>query len=171
MLNNKLVWLISVLVVVAVAVMYLMPKPDVTLGFDIHLLPFINAIINSMVSVLLLIGLYFILNKKIQPHKITMLCAFGLSSLFLIIYVAYHSLAPETKYCGTGWIRPVYFFLLISHILLAACSLPFILITLSRALSNKFDRHKRMARWVWPVWFYVSVTGVVVYFMIAPCYR
>jgi len=101
----------------------------------------------------------------------SMLTAFALSSLFLVGYVVYHALAKETKFGGEGLIRPVYFFLLITHILLAAGTLPFILISLNNAWTAKFDKHRKIAKITWPLWFYVAVTGVVLYFMIAPYYK
>ena len=167
--NHK--WLIiapSVLVPTAVAIMYLMPKPEMQL--DLKIIPFINAIINAIVSVLLIVGLVFILNKKRDAHKKTMLTAFAFSGLFLVLYVLYHSLSKPTHFGGEGWIRPVYFFLLITHIFLAAVSFPLILITLSRGLQQRFDKHKKIAKIVFPIWLYVTVTGVIVYLMISKYY-
>jgi putative membrane protein len=168
---NKLIWILSVVITVAVAVLYWMPKPDFALGFDVHIIPFINALLNGSVAVMLCVGLYFIKQKNQKAHKASMLTAFGLSSLFLVGYVIYHALAKETKFGGEGLIRPVYFFLLITHILLAAGTLPFILISLNHAWTAKFDKHRKIARITWPLWFYVAVTGVVLYFMIAPYYK
>ena len=168
---NKLIWILSVVIAIAVAILYLMPKPDFSLGFDIHIIPFINAILNGSVAIMLVVGLYFIKQKNQTAHKISMLTAFVLSSLFLVGYVVYHALAKETKFGGEGLIRPVYFFLLITHILLAAGTLPFILISLNNAWTAKFDKHRKIAKITWPLWFYVAVTGVVSYFMIAPYYK
>jgi putative membrane protein len=100
-----------------------------------------------------------------------MLAAFALSAVFLIMYVVYHTLSDETHFGGQGWIRPVYYFLLITHIILAAVILPLILITLSRGLQQKFDKHRKIAKITLPLWLYVTVTGVIVYFMIAPYYH
>jgi len=172
MKNQNHKWLIiapSILVPIAVAIMYLMPKPELQL--DLKIIPFINAIINAVVSVLLVVGFTFIVNKKVEAHKKTMLTAFVLSGLFLVLYVVYHSLSKETHFGGSGWIRPVYFFLLITHIILAIVIFPLILITLSRALQQKFPQHKKIAKIVFPLWLYVSVTGVIVYLMIAPYYQ
>jgi putative membrane protein len=169
--NHK--WLIilpSILIPIAVTIMYLMPKPD--LGeLNLKVLPFINAILNAIVSVLLIVGFIFIVNKKVDAHKKTMLAAFALSAVFLILYVVYHTLSEETHFEGQGWIRPVYYFLLITHIVLAAVILPLILITLSRGLQQKFDKHRKIAKITLPLWLYVTVTGVIVYFMIAPYYH
>lgn len=168
---NRIIWILSTAITLVVAVLYLMPKPDFTLGFDVHIIPFINAILNGAVAVMLALGLYFIKNKNQKAHKASMLTAFILSSLFLVGYVVYHTLAEATKFGGEGLIRPVYFFLLITHILLAAGTLPFILISLNHAWTAKFDKHRKIARLTWPLWFYVAVTGVILYFMIAPYYK
>ncbi len=139
--------------------------------FDIHIFAKINAIINSIVSVLLLAGLITVKNKKnYLLHKKIMLTAMALSALFLISYVCHHLLAGDTRYGGEGTIRIVYFFILITHIILAAIILPFILYTAYRASISEWPQHKRLARITWPIWFYVSVTGVVVYLMISPYY-
>jgi putative membrane protein len=169
--SNNHKWLIilpSILVPIVVAIMYLMPKP--TIELNLKALPFINAVLNAIVSVLLIIGFLFIINKKVDAHKRTMWAAFGLSAVFLILYVVYHTFSVETHFGGQGWIRPVYYFLLITHIVAAAVILPFILVTLSRALQTKFDKHRKIAKITLPLWLYVTVTGVIVYFMIAPYY-
>ncbi|MFM2225903.1 MAG: hypothetical protein RJA07_2105 [Bacteroidota bacterium] len=168
--NHK--WLIllpSILVPIVVTIMYVMPKPAMG-NINLSILPFINAILNAVVSVLLIIGFVLIINKKVAAHKATMISAFALSALFLVLYVVYHTLAKETHFGGVGIIRPIYFFLLITHIILAAVILPLILITLSRGLQNKFDKHKKIAKITLPLWLYVTITGVIVYCMIAPYY-
>jgi putative membrane protein len=123
-----------------------------------------------MVSVLLVAGLVAAKNGRYLLHKRIMGTAILLSVLFLLSYIAHHLLSGDTKYGGEGTIRYIYFFILISHILLAAVILPFILYTSYRALVAEWHAHRRMARLTWPVWFYVSVTGVVVYWMISPYY-
>ncbi|MFM2048545.1 MAG: hypothetical protein RI955_1093 [Bacteroidota bacterium] len=168
--NHK--WLIvlpSVLVPIAVTIMYLMPKPEMS-SLNVSILPFINAVLNAIVSVLLIIGFVFIINKKVAAHKATMISAFALSALFLVLYVVYHTFAKETHFGGVGIIRPIYYFLLITHIILAAVILPLVLITLSRGLQSKFDKHKKIAKITLPLWLYVTITGVIVYYMIAPYY-
>lgn len=168
---NRIIWILSVIITIVVALLYWMPKPNFALGFDVHIIPFINAILNGSVAIMLLAGLYFIKQKNQSAHKVSMLTAFVLSSLFLVGYVAYHTLSEATKFGGVGLIRPIYFFLLITHILLAAGTLPFILISLNNAWTAKFDKHRKIAKITWPLWFYVAVTGVVLYFMIAPYYK
>ncbi|MBS3916021.1 MAG: DUF420 domain-containing protein [Bacteroidetes bacterium] len=138
--------------------------------FAMHL-PKVNAILNSAVSVLLLSGYIAIrFQKKRQIHKILMLSAFLFSAMFLVSYVIYHMVMPSTPYCGEGWMRYVYFFILISHILLAAIILPLVLYTIYFSTSGNYSRHKKIARWTFPIWLYVSITGVAVYLLISPCY-
>lgn len=139
-------------------------------GFDKTILPAINATINSLVSILLLLALWFIKNKNIDAHKTCTLSATFLSVLFLLCYVFYHNIADNTKYGGEGAMRLIYFFILITHVFLAAAVFPFILMTLFRALTNQFEQHRKIAKYTWYVWFYVSVTGVLVYAMIKPYY-
>jgi putative membrane protein len=145
-------------------------KLDVDLGFDPHLFARLNAIINSMVSVLLLAGLIAVKQGKFLLHKRVMFTALLLSVLFLVSYICHHLFTGDTKFGGEGPVRYVYFIILITHIILAAVVLPFILFTAYRALTAEWSRHLKLARITWPVWFYVSVTGVVVYIMISPYY-
>lgn len=146
-------------------------KLDVQLGFDEHLFAKINAAINSTVSVLLLLGLVAVKNKKYLLHKRIMITAIILSCLFLVSYICHHLFTGETKFGGEGTIRYVYYFILGTHILLAAIILPFILFTAYRSMIGEFARHKKLARITWPIWLYVAVTGVIVYVMISPYYN
>jgi putative membrane protein len=157
-------------VVFAAVVMLSRVQLKIDLGFDVHVFAKINAAINSMVTILLLAGLVAIKQKKFLLHKKIMLCAMVLSALFLVSYICHHLFAGDTKFGGVGFIRPVYFILLITHIFLAAIILPFILFTAYRAMIAEFDAHKKLARITWPIWFYVAVTGVMVYLMINPYY-
>lgn len=129
-------------------------------------LPLINAILNSSSFTFLLLGYYFIRKKKIKAHKACMLTVFGLSILFLISYVTYHSMQGSRAFQGEGWIRPIYFAVLISHTILAMAIVPMALVTLIRGLRGRYARHKQLARWTLPVWLYVSVTGVLIYIML-----
>ena len=144
---------------------------EVQLGFDEHIFAKINAAINSIVSVLLLAGLIAVKNKRYLLHKRIMITAIILSCLFLISYICHHLFTGETKFGGEGNIRYLYYFILGTHIILAAIILPFILFTAYRSMVGEFARHKKLARITWPIWFYVAVTGVVVYFMISPYYN
>jgi putative membrane protein len=129
-------------------------------------LPSLNAALNSASALLLLSGYVFIRNGRIAAHRRCMLAAFATSALFLISYLIYHYHVGSVAFTGQGWIRRVYFTILISHTILAVAIVPLVLITLSRALRSRFDQHKRIARWTLPLWFYVSVTGVIVYWML-----
>lgn len=129
-------------------------------------LPELNAILNATSASLLLLGFLFIRKKKILAHKISMGAAFTTSTLFLISYLVYHARVGSVSFTGEGWIRTFYFVLLISHSILAVAIVPMALMTLTRALRGEFDRHARLARRVLPLWIYVSVTGVVVYWML-----
>ena len=129
-------------------------------------LPTLNAILNSLSAVLLLNGYLAIRRRQIRRHKMSMLGAFTTSSLFLISYLVYHAQIGSRPFTGQGWIRPLYFGILISHTVLAAAIVPLVLMTLRRALRGDFARHVPIARRTLPVWLYVSVTGVVVYWML-----
>jgi putative membrane protein len=143
-------------------------KLDVELGFDKHLFAKLNAIINSTVSVLLIAGLATIRMKKRKVHENIMLTAMVLSIVFLVSYICHHLFTGDTVYRGAY--RLIYLSILITHIILAAIILPFILFTAYRALTGDYQKHKKLARVTWPIWLYVSVTGVVVYLLISPYY-
>jgi uncharacterized membrane protein YozB (DUF420 family) len=133
-------------------------------------LPTVNAILNGTSAVLLCTGYLFIRRRRITAHKICMLSAFLTSTVFLISYLTLRYFAGFTAFGGQGWIRPVYFTILVSHTVLAACILPLALTTLYRAWREQFTKHRWIARWTLPLWFYVSVTGVIVYFMLYRLY-
>lgn len=164
-----LIFTVSFVVFAAVAVLSRV-KLEVDLGFDIHVFALINAVINSAVSLLLIWALIAVKGKNYLLHKKLMLTAIVLSVLFLVSYIAHHLLAGDTVYGGEGNIRYFYYFILITHIILAAIILPFILFTAYRSLTGEYDKHKKLARYTWPLWLYVSVTGVLVYLMISPYY-
>ena len=133
-------------------------------------LPVVNACLNATSTVLLLIGYRFIRTGRRTAHKRTMLTALGTSSLFLISYLTYHYHVGSVRFTGEGAVRGIYFAILISHTILAATVPPLAIITLVRALRERFDKHRRIARWTLPIWLYVSVTGVVVYVMLYQLY-
>jgi putative membrane protein len=168
-LANTVIITLSVIVFALVTLMRRV-KLDIDFGFDTHVFPAISATLNSIVAILLLLGLVQVKQRKLESHKNTMLAAVVCSVLFLVTYVLYHFTTAETVYGGTGTIKTVYYIILFSHIGLAGIILPFILYSVYRGLTGDYARHKKMTRWVWPVWFYVSVTGVIVYFMISPFY-
>ena len=138
----------------------------------LKIFPHLNASLNAVSGVFLVLGLYFILTKRVHAHRLCMVGACSVSALFLVCYVTYHIIRTSiyglgpTRFTGEGLARPIYFTILTSHTIMAAVVAPFVLATLWRALKGKFDAHKRMARLVYPVWLYVSVTGVVVYLML-----
>jgi len=129
-------------------------------------LPTLNAFLNGTAAVLLLVGRNYIRRGERQKHRKCMIGAFSVSSLFLISYLFYHYNHGSQPFLGSGWIRPVYFTILISHTILAAAVVPMVLLTLRRGLKSEFSRHKKIARWTYPVWLYVSVTGVIIYLML-----
>src|SRR6266404_1770046 len=133
---------------------------------SLHSLPTLNAALNATSAVLLFLGYRFIRRREIAAHRACMLAAFGVSTVFLISYLTYHYQVGSVRFPGTGPIRVVYFTILISHTALAALVPVLAIVTLSRALRGRFDRHRRVARWTWPIWMYVSVTGVIVYWML-----
>lgn len=129
-------------------------------------LPALNAALNAASALLLLLGYRFIRRGRVPAHRACMLGALGVSALFLVSYVAYHLQVGSVRFAGPAWVRPIYFTILISHTALAAAVVPLALLTVGRAWRGRFEAHRRIARWTFPVWLYVSVTGVVVYLML-----
>jgi putative membrane protein len=142
----------------------------------IYALPHLNATLNSISAVLLVLGYIFIRRQRISAHRKCMIAAFITSTIFLISYVLYHSLLVyylgqgPTRFRGEGWVRPFYFTILLTHTILAVVIAPLVLITLRRGLRGRFDKHRRIARWTFPAWLYVSVTGVMVYLLLYQLY-
>jgi putative membrane protein len=178
------IYTVSAIVFTAVVVLSRV-KLNVDLGFDVHVFAQANAVINSAVAILLLAGLLTAKQKNFAAHKKIMLLAILLSVFFLLSYICHHLFAGETKFgdingdgvlsadetAAAGSLRIVYYFILFTHIPLAGIILPFILFTAYRALIGEYEQHKRLTRITWPVWFYVAVTGVVVYLIISPYYK
>jgi len=171
--DSKARWLIGIFsfVVFAAVVTLGAVKIDFHPGFDVHIFAKINAVINSIVTLLLAAALVAVRMRKYVLHKRLMLTAMVLSILFLVSYILHHLLAGDTKFGGQGAIRYFYFIILITHIFLAAIILPFILFTAYRAMISEWPQHKKLARITWPIWFYVSMTGVLVYLLISPYYH
>lgn len=161
---------ISILIPLVVAFLYFFVPDKKLVSIDVSFLPKVNATINFTVSIFLLLALFFIKKGNIAMHKKSMLTAFILSSLFFISYLAYHFLSESVKFGGEGIIRPIYFFILLTHIVLAAIVLPFILFSFYFSLTGQIKKHKKLSKITWPMWFYVSVTGVLVYLLNAPYY-
>ena len=168
----SLIGVVSVAALLVVGVLLLGRSPDGAAGAEVSALPAVNAVLNATSAVLLTAGFVFIRRRKVDAHRACMLAAFGVSVLFLGCYLVYHYHAGSRPFGGRGWIRPVYFVLLISHIVLAAAIVPLALTTIYRGLSayrgvsTHVARHVRIARWTLPIWLYVSVTGVVVYLLL-----
>jgi uncharacterized membrane protein YozB (DUF420 family) len=138
---------------------------------DLSIFPALNASLNGVSGLLLVIGHSFIRRKRVVAHRFCMLVAFASSTVFLCCYLYYHFHAGVIRFQGHGWIRPVYFTLLLSHTVLAIVVVPMVLVTLSRALRSDFERHRAIARWTYPIWLYVSATGVLVYFFVYQWFR
>ncbi|MFK7900211.1 MAG: DUF420 domain-containing protein [Cyclobacteriaceae bacterium] len=172
--NNKsglIIGIVSVVLVAVVAALYGMTPSGSVDKQSILFLPKLHAFLNSATAVCLLVGGYFIRVKKDQlKHRNSMMLAFVLSSLFLISYVIYHYLAPSTSYGGQGTLRTIYYFVLITHILLSIIIVPLVLFSFYFALTKQFERHKKIVKWTMPLWLYVAISGVTVYFMISPYY-
>ncbi len=166
---NRLINILAIAIPVAVAVL-LGIRQKVDLGEWTTWLPHINGVINSLTSILLVAGLIFIKQRNIEAHRLTMLAAFTLGSLFLVSYVLYHLSNESTPFGGEGAIRPVYYFLLISHIVLSVVVVWFVLKAVYFATSGQYERHRKVVRWAYPIWLYVSTTGVIVYLLIKPYY-
>ncbi|MCD2423763.1 DUF420 domain-containing protein [Niabella pedocola] len=166
---NLLIYTFSV-IVFAVVVALGRVQLNVQPGFDVHIFAQINAVINSIVAVLLVVALFAAKSGKYLLHKRLMLVAMVLSILFLVSYIAHHLLAGDTKFGGTGTIRFIYYFILGTHIPLAGIILPFILFTAYRGLIGEYPRHRKIARITWPIWFYVAITGPIIYILISPYY-
>ncbi len=164
---NKWIVVLSILIPLVVAILFGVKIPNVA---PLSFLPPIYATINGLTAIFLIVAVIAIKNGKISLHERLMKFCIVLSALFLVMYVAYHMTSQSTPYGGTGTIRYVYFFILISHILLSIAIIPMVLITYVRALSKRFDKHKKLAKITFPIWLYVAITGVIVYLMISPYY-
>jgi len=187
--DSKAKWLIGIFSVIVFAAVTVLGKYNlagkVNLGFDVHIFALLNASINGLVALLLLAGLYFAKQKNFNTHKQVMMTAMILSVFFLLSYICHHLFAGETMYGETDGIaglsvaesaaagsrRTIYLAILITHIPLAGLALPFILFAAYRGLTGEYGKHKKLVRIVWPVWFYVAITGVLVYIMISPYYK
>lgn len=166
---KTLILIFSAIVFIAITALSQV-KLEVDLGFDLHLFAKANAIINSCVAVLLVAALIAVKAKNYRLHRNIMFVAMFLSILFLVSYICHHLFTGSTKFGGEGIEKTIYFIILFTHIPLAGIILPFILFSAYRGLTGEFDKHKKLVRITWPIWFYVAVTGVVVYWMISPYY-
>ncbi|ALJ06002.1 hypothetical protein APS56_13045 [Pseudalgibacter alginicilyticus] len=164
---NKLIIALSIIIPIVVAILFGVRIPNVE---PLSFLPPIYASINGLTAVILVFAFFAIKNKKLVLHENLMTTAIWCSVLFLVMYVAYHMTSDSTKFGGEGAIRYVYYFILITHIVLSVIVIPFVLITYVRAITNNIEKHKKIAKITFPLWLYVAVTGVIVYVMISPYY-
>jgi len=164
------VWILTVLVWALVGAMRRPEKIPLPEGVSLSFLPPVHACLNTLVALFLVLALVMIKRNNVRLHKMAVSAAMICSALFLVCYVAYHFTTAETRFGGSGAIKTVYLVLLISHIALAAISLPFILLTWVYGFTNQFQKHRKLAKWVFPVWLYVAVTGPICYLMLKPYY-
>ena len=166
-------WIVALSIVIPLAVAALFGVNLKSLGFDVKpltFLPPIYATINGLTALILIIAVIAIKKKNIVLHKSLMTTAIGCSVVFLLLYIAYHMTSDSTKFGGEGVLKYIYYFILITHIVLSIVVIPFVLITYVRAITNNIERHKKIAKITFPLWLYVAVTGVIVYIMISPYY-
>jgi putative membrane protein len=173
-LISRIITAISIFVLIVVVILQskilnIFPEKE-SIPSWVFSLPMLNAIINGTCSVLLLLSLYFIKKKDIKTHKNLNILTFILSALFLVSYIIFHATGIKTTYGGVGAIRTVYYIILITHIILAAIVLPLVLFSFQKGLQMKVEQHRKLVRWTYPIWLYVTVSGVIVYLMISPYY-
>jgi len=182
---RSIIIFVSVLIPLVVAMLMYLPQSARVWDLDVSFLPHLNAVLNSATAITLLLSLISIINRKIETHKTLNYIALALGTLFLVSYLTYHYADPGTKYgdlnhdhivdaqeiAQAGSMRMLYFVILISHIVLAAIVVPFVLFSFYFGLTNQLKKHRRLSWYTWPIWFYVSVSGVVVYWMISPFYK
>lgn len=164
---KKIIWVLSIVIPVAVALLFLVRIPNVE---PLNFLPPIYASINGVTALLLIIAYWAVKNKKLILHERLMKISIFLSVVFLVMYVAYHMTSEPTPFGGSGNIKYLYYFILISHILFSIFIIPMVLITYVRAITKMFDKHKKIGKITFPIWLYIAVTGVIVYLMIYPYY-
>jgi len=168
---KPLIWILTVAIISLIAIAFYVPNITALNGYNFSYLPRINAILNIFTFTFLILSFLSIKRKNISLHRNFVFAALTTTGLFLFTYLLYHYSTPPTKYCGEGALKDIYYFLLITHILLAILIVPLALITISRGLNMEVALHKKITRWTLPIWLYVSLTGVIVYLMIAPYYK
>lgn len=160
---------LSVAIPIVVAVLFFLPKSGDS-NVDVSYLPAFHAILNSLTAVALVIGYYNIKRNNVKIHRAAMLTAFALSAVFLVSYVTYHFLGQRTVYGGEGTLKYIYYFILLTHIVLAVVIVPLVLLSVYFGITNQLAKHRRISKWTFPIWLYVAVTGVLVYLLISPYY-
>lgn len=161
--------ILSVAIPVLVALLFFMPKSG-DANVDVSYLPGFHAFINSITAITLVVGYVNVKRGNTKVHRRAMLFAFGLSAVFLVSYVTYHFLGQRTVYGGDGLLKYIYYFILLTHIVLAIVIVPLVLLSVYFGITNQLKRHRRISRWTFPIWLYVAVTGVLVYLLISPYY-
>lgn len=171
-MSNYTPWVIILTLAIngLIALVFFRDAGASSFGFDVHLLPLGNAVLNSSTTVFLLSALYAIKQKNVLVHRRFIYAAFATTGLFLVNYLAYHYLSESTRYGGAGVLKGLYYFVLLTHVALAAVIVPLALVTFFRGINNQVAEHRAIARWTMPLWLYVSISGVVVYVMISPYY-
>lgn len=167
--NNKLINILSIAIPIAVAVLIGI-QTRIPLGDWTKILPHVIGLLNSTTAISLVIGFIAIKNKNVELHRKSMGVAFAQGAVFLVLYILYHISNPSTPFGGQGIIRPIYYFLLISHILLSIGVVRLVLLAIYHALTGEIERHKKIVKWAFPIWLYVSISGVLVYLLISPYY-
>lgn len=167
----RLITVISIAVPIVVAILLFMPTKIEVASNWVYFLPHLNAVINTAATVALIAAIVFIKQNNIAYHRASMTVAFALGAVFLVSYVIYHATAESTSFGGEGWIRPIYYFILITHIVLAAVALFPILLAYYYGYTDQRNKHRKIVKFAYPIWLYVTITGVVVYLMISPYYN
>ena len=163
--------LLSVIIPVAVAVLLFMPTKLEYEADWVYFLPHLIGMLNSATAVALICGLVAVRKKRVDYHRLCMTIAFVLGAIFLVVYITYHSTVESTAFGGEGILKSIYYFFLLSHILLSISVVPLVLMAFNHALKGRIDKHKRIVKFTYPIWLYVSVSGVIVYLMISPYYQ
>lgn len=169
--NLQVIYAISILIPLAVAFLFFGNNITKIPGLDVSYFPHINAVLNSLTFICLMVGGLAIRQKNVKIHRASMMSAFLLSSVFLVSYVLYHNNAPHTKFGGEGLVKMVYLAILLTHILLAIAVVPFVLLAIYYAWTGQIESHKKIVKYTYPIWSYVAFSGVVVYLMISPYYK
>jgi putative membrane protein len=167
---KPLIWTLTIAINSLIAIAFFLPDIDYLKRYNFSFLPLLNAILNGLTFISLIVALFAIRQKNIKLHKTFVLLALFWTSIFLVSYLLYHFSTPSTKFGGEGFIKYLYLFILLTHILLAAIIVPIALITVGHGLNMQVPKHRRIARWTMPLWLFVSLTGVIVYLMISPYY-
>lgn len=168
---KPLIWTLAVTINGLIICAFFLPGKEHFKSYDFSLLPLLNAVMNAATFVFLLLALFAIWKKNIKRHRNFILSAFLCTSVFLLSYLLYHFTTPSTKFGGEGVIKYIYYFILVSHIILAVITVPLALISIGRGLNMEVTLHKKITRWAMPIWLYVSLTGVIVYLLISPYYK